>query len=152
MLAMVAGTAAPWIKDSLSLAFRWQSVGQESGYDKMLLLTARWPLRCDSYLIKYPQAPAIPPQLDPACPARPCRPNIVLKASASGGEFVCAAPIFQTHRINSFGPTFVHIASRKSQAVAGICCPPDNYTGHQEMPFGKPIIRRSDQFHGIQCN
>ena len=48
-----------------SLAFRWQRGRQGTGYDKMLLLTARWPLRFDSYLIRYPEGSEIPPHTDP---------------------------------------------------------------------------------------
>ena len=32
-------------------AFRWQRGRQGTGYDKMLLLTARWPLGFDSWLL-----------------------------------------------------------------------------------------------------
>lgn len=48
----------------LRAAFRWQRGRQGSGYDKMLLLTARWPLPFDSYLIRYPEGSAIPPHTE----------------------------------------------------------------------------------------
>jgi hypothetical protein len=76
----------------LRAAFRWQRGRQGSGYDKMLLLTGRWPLPFDSYLIRYPEGSAIPPH------------NLVLKASPRGGEFVCATPIWQSRRIKFFRP------------------------------------------------
>lgn len=88
----------------LRAAFRWQRGRQGSGYDKMLLLTARWPLPFDSYLIRYPEGSAIPPHTDPVGTGRHYRLNIVLKASPRGGEFVCATPIWQSRRIKFFRP------------------------------------------------
>jgi hypothetical protein len=88
----------------LRTAFRWQRGRQGSGYDKMLLLTARWPLPFDSYLIRYPEGSAIPPHTDPVKEARHYRLNVVLKASPRGGEFVCATPIWQSRRIKFFRP------------------------------------------------
>jgi hypothetical protein len=96
------------IRESLrsyaALAFRWQRGRQGSGYDKMLLATARWPLPFDSYLIRYPEGSAIPPHTDPVQSGRHYRLNIVLKSPQSGGEFVCATPIFATKRIKLFRP------------------------------------------------
>ena len=74
----------------LRTALRWQRGRQGSGYDKMLLLTARWPLPFDSYLIRYPEGSAIPPHTDPVSTGRHYRLNIVLKASPRGGEFQVA--------------------------------------------------------------
>jgi hypothetical protein len=88
----------------LRTAFRWQRGRQGSGYDKMLLLTARWPLPFDSYLIRYPEGSAIPPHTDPVKTGRHYRLNVVLKASPRGGEFVCATPIWQSRRIKFFRP------------------------------------------------
>ena len=88
----------------LSKAFRWQKGRQGTGYDKMLLLTASWPLRFDSYLIRYPVGSAIPPHTDPVQSGRHYRLNIVLKASPSGGEFICATPIYASRRIKLFRP------------------------------------------------
>lgn len=88
----------------LATAWRWQRGRQGTGYDKMLLLTGRWPLRFDSYLIRYPEGSAIPPHTDPVQQGRHYRLNVVLKASPRGGEFVCATPIFETRRIKLFRP------------------------------------------------
>ncbi|MFG6461683.1 2OG-Fe(II) oxygenase [Roseateles sp. DXS20W] len=97
----------------LRAAFRWQRGRQGSGYDKMLLLTARWPLPFDSYLIRYPEGSAIPPHADPVQAGRHYRLNIVLKASPRGGEFVCATPIWQSRRIKFFRPdTCEHSVTR----------------------------------------
>ena len=85
-------------------AFRWQKGRQGTGYDKMLLLTGRWPLPFDSYLIRYPEGSEIPPHTDPVQQGRHYRLNLVLKSPRSGGEFVCGAPIFETRRIKLFRP------------------------------------------------
>jgi hypothetical protein len=85
-------------------AFRWQSGRQGSGYDKMLLLTAPWPVPFDSYLIRYPDGSGIPPHTDPVQHGRHYRLNIILKSPRSGGEFVCANPIYASARIKLFRP------------------------------------------------
>jgi hypothetical protein len=85
-------------------AFRWQRGRQGSGYDKMLLLTARRPLRFDSYLIRYPEGSSIAPHTDPVAAGRHYRLNIVLRSPRIGGEFMCATPIFATRRIKLFRP------------------------------------------------
>lgn len=85
-------------------AFRWQRGRQGTGYDKMLLLTAPWPVPFDSYLIRYPEGSEIPPHTDPVSSGRHYRLNIVLKSPRSGGEFVCATPLFETRRIKLFRP------------------------------------------------
>jgi hypothetical protein len=87
------------LRTYLSTAFRWQRGRQGTGYDKMLLLTARWPLPFDSYLLRYPEGSEIPPHTDPVTTGRHYRLNIVLKSPKSGGEFVCANPNFSTTRI-----------------------------------------------------
>jgi hypothetical protein len=92
------------LRDYAARAFRWQSGRQGSGYDKMLLFTARWPLRFDSYLIRYPEGASIPPHVDPVQQGRHYRLNVILKSPRAGGEFVCANPIFATRRIKLFRP------------------------------------------------
>jgi hypothetical protein len=44
------------------------------------------------------------PHNDPVKHGRHYRLNIVVKASPSGGEFVCAAPLFASRRIKLFRP------------------------------------------------
>ena len=87
-----------------ALAFRWQHGRQGTGYDKMLLATATWPLPFDCYLIRYPEGSASPPHTDPVQAGRHYRLNVVLKSPKSGGEFICATPIFATKRIKLFRP------------------------------------------------
>lgn len=92
------------LADYLRNAFRWRRGRQGTGYDKMLLLTAPWPVAFDSYLIRYPEGSEIPPHTDPVGPRRHYRLNLVLKRSPAGGEFVCANPIFASRRIKLFRP------------------------------------------------
>ena len=92
------------LRDYASQAFRWQSGRQGTGYDKMLLLTAPWPVPFDAYLIRYPQGACIPPHTDPVSSGRHYRLNLILKSPRSGGEFVCADPIFESRRIKLFRP------------------------------------------------
>jgi hypothetical protein len=86
------------------LAFRWQSGRQGTGYDKMLLLTARWPLPFDAYLIRYPEGSSVPPHTDPVQQGRHYRLNLILKSPRAGGEFICANPIYASARIKLFRP------------------------------------------------
>jgi len=88
----------------LSQAFRWQRGRQGTGYDKMLLLTAPWPVPFDSYLIRYPENSEIPTDTDPVQAGRHYRLNVILKSPKSGGEFLCNNPIYSGSRIKLFRP------------------------------------------------
>lgn len=90
--------------DYFRKAFRWQHGRQDSGYDKMLLLTASWPIAFDSYLIRYPIGSSIPPHTDPVNGRNHYRLNIIVKRSVGGGEFVCSNPILSTSRVKLFRP------------------------------------------------
>lgn len=70
----------------------------------MLLLTAPWPLPFDSYLIRYPEGSSVPPHKDPVQKGKHYRLNVILKSPKSGGEFVCASPIYASNRIKLFRP------------------------------------------------
>jgi hypothetical protein len=48
-------------------AFRWQRGRQDTGYDKMLLFTAPWPVPFDSDRIRYPDGSEIPSHRAPLC-------------------------------------------------------------------------------------
>ena len=85
-------------------AFRWQRGRQGSGYDKMLLLSAPWPIAFDSYLIRYPIGSSIPPHTDPVTGKNHYRLNVIVKRSGGGGEFICSNPILSTSRIKLFRP------------------------------------------------
>jgi hypothetical protein len=82
----------------------WQRGRQDTGYDKMLMATARWPLPFDCYLLRYPQGAVIPPHTDPVTDKKHYRLNIVVWRATQGGEFICATPIFATDRIKLFRP------------------------------------------------
>ena len=92
------------LRNYASTALRWQRGRQGTGYDKMLLLTARWPLPFDSYLLRYPEGTEIPPHTDPVQQGRHYRLNLILKAPRSGGKFVCASPLYASARIKLFRP------------------------------------------------
>ncbi len=92
------------LRNYFARVFRWQRGRQGTGYDKILLLTAPWPLPFDSYLIRYPEGSEIPPHTDPVASGRHYRLNVILKSPRSGGEFVCAQPLFETRRIKLFRP------------------------------------------------
>jgi hypothetical protein len=87
-----------------STAFRWQPGRQGTGYDKMLLLTATWPIAFDSYLLRFPEGSEIPPHTDPVQAGQHYRLNLILKSPRAGGEFRCAKPIFATKRVKFFRP------------------------------------------------
>lgn len=91
-------------KDYLANAFRWRRGRQGTGYDKMLLLTARWPVPFDSYLLRFPEGTEIPPHTDPVEAGRHYRLNLVLRMPGSGGQFVCQNPIYASRRIKFFRP------------------------------------------------
>jgi hypothetical protein len=97
-------SAVAAFRNYAKLAFRWQSGRQGSGYDKMLLLTAPWPVPFDSYLIRYPEGSSVPPHTDPVQLGRHFRLNVILKSPKSGGEFVCAKPIYASAHIKLFRP------------------------------------------------
>lgn len=88
----------------LKKRFRWERGRQKSGYDKMLLCGAIWPIKFDTYLLKFPKGSEIAPHTDKVKSGKHYRLNIVLKKAEIGGEFVCANPIFETKRIKLFRP------------------------------------------------
>ena len=88
----------------LSKLFRWQRGRQESGYDKMLLCTALWPIKFDTYILKFPEGSEITPHTDQVNSGQHYRLNIVLKNAVNGGDFSCEESIFQTKRITLFRP------------------------------------------------
>jgi hypothetical protein len=92
------------VREYFRTAFRWQRGRQDSGYDKMLLLALPWPVPFDSYLIRYQDGSSIPPHKDPVRNRRHYRLNVILKAPRSGGEFVCASPIYSSKRVKLFRP------------------------------------------------
>lgn len=92
------------LRQYLRNALRWREGRQRSGYDKMLLLQSAWPLPFDVYLLRFREGSEIPPHTDPVAAGRHYRCNVVVKRAKTGGEFVCAEPIFATRRIKLFRP------------------------------------------------
>ncbi len=84
--------------------WRWEKGRQQTGYDKLLLMTARWPLKFDLYLLRFPQGVSIPPHTDPVQAGRHYRLNLLVKKAHKGGDFVCQNPIFESDRIKLFRP------------------------------------------------
>lgn len=70
----------------------------------MLLATARFPVRFDLYLLRYPVGSSVPAHVDPVDGQRHFRLNLVLREAKVGGRFICADPIFETRRIKVFRP------------------------------------------------
>ncbi len=83
--------------------FRWLSGRQLTGYQTMLLFESQW-LQADAYLIRYPACSVIPEHVDPVKERDHYRLNIILKQAIKGGEFKCAACLFETKRIKFFRP------------------------------------------------
>lgn len=84
--------------------FRWDSGRQASGYNKMLLCGALWPIKFDVYFIKFPQGSEIKPHTDNVKTGKHFRLNIVLKHAQQGGEFTCDNSIVNKSRIKLFRP------------------------------------------------
>ena len=61
--------------------FRWQRGRQKSGYDKMLLCGALWPIKFDTYLLKFPEGSEILSHTDKVASGKHYRLNIVIKLS-----------------------------------------------------------------------
>jgi hypothetical protein len=83
---------------------RFERGRQESGYEKMLLLTAPWPIPFDVYFLRFRVGDHIPPHTDPVMKKRHYRLNVVVRKADEGGEFQCDDPIFATDRIKFFRP------------------------------------------------
>ncbi|MBT1063505.1 2OG-Fe(II) oxygenase [Bowmanella sp. Y26] len=84
--------------------FKWQKGRQKTGYEKMLLAGATWPIKFDLYLLKFPEGCVVPPHTDDVKNGKHYRLNIVLKQAKSGGEFICTSPIYCSKRIKFFRP------------------------------------------------
>ena len=84
--------------------FRWERGRQKSGYDKMLLCGATWPIKFDTYLLKFPEGSEITSHVDKVTSGKHYRLNIVIKSAEIGGEFICSHAIFASKRIKLFRP------------------------------------------------
>ncbi|KID57503.1 hypothetical protein JF50_09925 [Pseudoalteromonas luteoviolacea] len=96
--------------------FRWQVGRQKSGYQKMLLLGARWPIKFDVYLLKFPEGCEVPEHVDAVSSGRHFRLNLVLKKAKKGGEFMCQTPLYESDRVKFFRPdSCVHAVTQVEQ-------------------------------------
>ena len=93
--------------------FRWQRGRQASGYDKMLLCGTYWPVKFDTYLIKFPVGSEIKPHTDKVKSGKHFRLNIILKRAQLSGEFICENTLFQSTRIKLFRPDITQHAVTK---------------------------------------
>lgn len=84
--------------------FRWQRGRQNSGYEKMLICGAIWPMKFDVYILKFPQGSEVKPHTDTVKSGKHYRLNIVLKNATKGGEFICESPLYESNRIKLFRP------------------------------------------------
>jgi hypothetical protein len=101
------------LRDYARRWLRWEKGRQNTGYDKLLIAVNPFVIPFDCYLLRFPDGTEIPPHRDPIRAGRHYRINIILKRTPSGGEFICAHPIFQSSRINVFrSDTSTHSVSR----------------------------------------
>jgi hypothetical protein len=105
------------IKQMAKDLLRWRSGRQSSGYEKMLLATAPWPVAFDLYLLRFKKGAQIPFHRDPAPKdkrgrtMRHYRLNIFLRNADKGGVFQtrtdCADDkhrLFSASRVELFRP------------------------------------------------
>ena len=82
----------------------WQSGRQNSGYLKMLLLTLKWPIKFDLYLLKFPEGSKVLAHKDEVGKGKHYRINLIVKQAQEGGTFKCENPIYESSRIKFFRP------------------------------------------------
>lgn len=90
------------LREFLRAWLRWQPGRQGTGYAKCLLLTGRWPVPFDCYLLRYRPGQGIPPHTDPVPGSRHYRVNLVLAHGQEGGRFQCEAPLYSGRRLHVF--------------------------------------------------
>ena len=83
---------------------KWENGRQNTGYQKMLLLSCRFIFPFDFYLLRYKPGSWIPPHTDNVSDKRHYRFNVVIFGAKEGGIFICENPIFESKRIKFFRP------------------------------------------------
>ena len=83
---------------------KWENGRQNTGYEKMLLLSCRLIFPFDFYLLRYKPGAWIPPHTDKVSDKRHYRFNVVIFGAKEGGNFICDNPIFESKRIKFFRP------------------------------------------------
>lgn len=89
--------------ESLLKKLPWTQGRQGTGYNKIKLFESQ-KLKCDGYLLYYPEGSEIPLHTDPVTLGRHYRLNIMLKKARKGGDFICANPLFKCWRLFFFRP------------------------------------------------
>ena len=106
------------MRQFLGDVFRWREGRQGTGYEKMLLLTAPWPIPFDCYLLRYRAGSEVPPHRDRVTSGRHYRLNVILRSAGEGGAFLSSQTIFATKRIKFFRPDLCeHSVTRVSGAT-----------------------------------
>lgn len=82
--------------------FEWVKGNRDTGYQKMLLIDAKWPLLWDMWILRYPLGSEILPHTDPVKEGQHYRLNFVLKQARIGGLFQCTNPIFISKFLSLF--------------------------------------------------
>ncbi len=82
----------------------WEPGRLNTGYSKKLLLTGKFPLPFDIYILRYTKGQFIPPHVDKVDDGYShYRANLVL-IKGEGGVFICDICIFKTPRFVLFRP------------------------------------------------
>jgi len=89
------------METALGPLWRWQTGRRNTGYDKLLLAAAPWPVAFDLHLLRFPTGTHIPPHRDPTR-GRHFRVNLVLVPATEGGEFVCGDVLVDLPRLKVF--------------------------------------------------
>ena len=83
--------------------FKWISGRQGGGYDKLPLLVSKL-LKCDLYVLKFPEGSEVRPHVDKVSSGKHFRLNLTIRKAKVGGEFVCGENIFANKRLQFFRP------------------------------------------------
>ncbi|MCL6414069.1 2OG-Fe(II) oxygenase [Aestuariirhabdus sp. Z084] len=89
-------------KSIYSKFFTWDKGRQNTGYEKMLIASGRWPNPFDVYILRFSEGDEIPLHVDKVKNGEHYRLNIVLWSAKSGGKFICANPIYESNRVKFF--------------------------------------------------
>lgn len=86
------------------MKLNWVPGRQNTGYHKILLCEAKWPIPFDVYLLRYNVGGHVPEHIDPVDTGKHFRLNIILKQAEEGGDFICPDAIYTSKWINLFRP------------------------------------------------
>ena len=63
-----------------------------------------WPIKCDLYLLKFPEGSKVLEHKDEVEDGKHYRINFILKKAKEGGNFKCERYIYESSRIKFFRP------------------------------------------------